>query len=541
MQSYVRTLCAATALAVAASAQCFSVTTTTAAGNGQNGTMFNVVNTSTTPISIGSFDQCFFNTLTSAFIEIYTKPGTWSGFESAPAAWTLVGSTANFAHGIAPALDALPIPVNVTIPAGATQAFYITGDANTTIAYTSGVGQLGAVIGSDGNLQVTGGVGKSYPFAATFGLPTAGRLWNGRVNYCPVGSGTVIATNTTLGAGCGSSYSSFYEHFLTTPSIDLSNTAFAMLNTGSGYVVLPSTAAFVPPSATATNLNLGDDAETAVSLSVPMPYPGGSTTALTVCSNGHIATASNGAAGNYTPTPGAFLGWTNPTWAVWRDFICNATGNVKFEEVGGTAYFTWDGVIGYVGTAPGTVTSTFQFQFDLANGNVTFVFQSMDTVSISGWTGGEGWVVGYSGIGASADPSGTNLSALTAITLGATDVLPLTLAGTTRPVTGASWDLSVSNIPAGGAVGVDVFGLTDPGIDDLFFLGAPGCGLRASLDVTNAWLVAGPAHTYSLPIPNNPVLLNFNLFTTSAVLPFPPTNALGVITANGINGKVGDL
>ncbi|MCA3010395.1 MAG: hypothetical protein INH34_18630 [Phycisphaerales bacterium] len=541
MHLSLRTLCAATAFAVAASAQCFSVTTTTVAGNGQNGTMFDIVNTSTTAISIGSFDQCFFSAGTSAFIEIYTKPGTWNGFENAPSSWTLVGSTTNFAHGIAPTLDVLPIPVNVTIPAGATQGFYITGDVNTTVAYTSGVNQLGTVIGSDAALQVTGGVGKSYPFAATFGLPTAGRLWNGRVNYCPVGTGTVVATNTTLGAGCGASYTSFYEHFLTTPSIDLSNRAFAMLNTGSGYVVLPSTTAFVPPSATATNLGLGDDTESLISLSAPLPYPGGSTTALNVCSNGHVSTASNGAVLDYTPTPAEFLGWTNPTWAVWRDFICNATGNVKFEEVGGTAYITWDGVIGYVGTTPGTVTSTFQFQFELATGNVTFVFLSMDTVSISGYAGGEGWVVGYSAAGANANPGSTDLSALSALNLGGSDVLPLTLAASSRPKTGTNWDLSVSNVPAAGVIGIDVFGVTDPGINDLFFLGAPGCGLRASLDVTNAWFVAGATHTYSLSIPNNLALLNFNLFTTSAVLPVPAPNALGVITANGVNGKVGDL
>ena len=170
-----RTLCATAALAAFASAQCFSVTTTTAAGNGQNGTMFNIVNTSATAITIGSFDQCFLGAGTSAQIQIYTKAGTWSGFESNASAWTLVGSTTNFAHGVAPALDPLPIPVNVTIAAGATQGFYITGDTGTTVAYTSGVGQLGAVIGSDVNLQVTAGVGKSFPFGGTFGLPTAGR------------------------------------------------------------------------------------------------------------------------------------------------------------------------------------------------------------------------------------------------------------------------------------------------------------------------------------------------------------------------------
>jgi hypothetical protein len=531
----------AAALAASASAQCFSVTTLTSGTNSQNGTMFDVVNTSTSAITIGSFDQCFASAATSAFVEIYTKPGTWNGAQQTPAAWTLVGSTANFAHAALPTLDALPIPVNVTIAPGATQGFYITGDPATTVAYTTGVSQLGTVIGSDSNLQVRAGVGVPYPFGAPFGLPTAGRLWNGRVNYCPATAGSVLASNTTLGAGCGASYASFYEHFTTTPSIDLSNTSFQMLFTGSGYVVIPAAAAFVPPSATATNLNLTDDSETTVPLSASFPYPGGSTASLTVCSNGHVAAASNGAAADYTPTPIEFLTWTNPTWAVWRDFICNATGNVKFEEVAGVAYITWDNVIGYQGTTAGTTPSTMQFQFNLATGAVTFVFLAMDTISANGFPGAEGWVVGYSGPGASLNPGGVDLSALAAITLAGADAPPVALAATSRPITGTTWNLNVSNVPATGLLGVDVLGLADPGINDLFFLGAPGCGLRSSIDSTSTWLVTGPTHAYSLAIPNAPSLLNLNLYTTSSVWELPPVNALGAITTNGIQGRIGDF
>jgi hypothetical protein len=363
-----------------------------------------------------------------------------------------------------------------------------------------------------------------------------------RVELTIVPSGGTPATNATLGQGCGGgTVASFYEHFTTTPSIDLSNTAFQMLSAGSGYVVIPSTAAFVPPSATATNLNLTDDSEATVTLSSAFSFPGGTTNSLVVCSNGHVTTASNGAAFDYTPTPAEFLGWANPTWAVWRDMIPNATGNVWFEEVGGTAYITWNGVIGYVGTTPGTVTSTFQLQFSLSTGSVTFVFQSMDTVSVSGWAGGEGWIVGYSGPGASVDPTGTDLSALTSITLTGTDGLPLALSGATRPVTGTNWNLSLSNVPASGTVGIDVFGLTDPGINDLAFIGAPGCGLRASLDATSAWIVAGSTHAYSLAIPNVASLIGFSVFTTSVVFENPPTNAFGAITANGIHGTIGDV
>jgi hypothetical protein len=36
-------------------------------------------------------------------------------------------------------------------------------------------------------------------------------------------------------------------------------------------------------------------------------------------------------------------------------------------------------------------------------------------------------------------------------------------------------------------------------------------------------------------------LVNFNLYTTSAVFQVPAVNAFGAITSNGINGKIGDF
>ncbi|HEU4420027.1 MAG TPA: hypothetical protein VFT55_13925 [Planctomycetota bacterium] len=57
-------------------------------------------------------------------------------------------------------------------------------------------------------------------------------------------------------------------------------------------------------------------------------------------------------------------------------------------------------------------------------------------------------------------------------------MLPLGLWGVTRPLVNTSWNLSTTQVPANGAIGVDVFGLVDPGIDDLSVLGAPDCGLR---------------------------------------------------------------
>jgi len=552
MLMFSRTAFAAVTLVAAATAQCLSVTTTTVAGNGQNGTMFDIVNTSTSAITIGSFDQCFFNANAVVTFQIYTKPGTWNGSESNPTAWTLVGSTTNLAHGVAPALDPLPITVNVTIAPGATQGFYLTGDTGTTVAYTTGVNQLGTVIGSDASLQVTAGVGKSYPFGATFGLPTAGRLWNGRVNYCPATGGTVLATNTTLGQGCVAVYNSFYELFLTaTPAAAaLSGNTLQLIPTGTGYqgVWLPGTAAafFVPPVA-GTPLATADDGVVTYALtSGSFPTAQGPQTSLLVSGNAIIAWG--GAAmdypgtNSYTPTANGFLNSTLGGIYAWHDYnVAEAgSGPILAEEVGGVLYITFNGVESY--SNPLSVNpSTLQFQLDLSTGLVKIVFVSIDSNSTSVY--GSRHLIGVTSPGGSSDPGSISLATASAgqlLTINP-EVLPLTLVGMSRPVTGTSWNLTTSNIPTTGVLGVDIFGVNDPGINDLFFLGAPDCGLRASLDVMNAWFPTGTTHTYSLPIPTSPALLNFNLYTTSAVFQFPPVNAFGAITANGIQGKIGDF
>jgi hypothetical protein len=348
------------------------------------------------------------------------------------------------------------------------------------------------------------------------------------------GSGTP-ATNTTLGQGCVRAFASFYENFATSAAFDLSNSGFTMLPAGNGYIVLQALTTYVTPSGAAAVLALTDDSETQVTLSSPFTYPGGSTGALTVCSNGYVSVAAGNGTG-FTPSSATMLNAPQTGWWNWHDYNPAAGGQVKFEQSGGIAYVTFEGVQDFGGSGPATA-NTFQFQFDTGTGAVHVLFQTMSA-------GGNGRLVGYSPGGNSSDPGSMDLSAALTGTFNvqAPDVLPLTLAGATRPVLNSSWNLNVTNVPAAGTIGVDIFGLSDPGVVDLGFLGAPGCGARASLDVLNAWIVTGATHGYSLSIPNNPALVNFHVFTQSAVFQ-PGVNTLlgGVITSNGIDGKIGDL
>ncbi len=538
MHRFTLSLLATSMMAGVALAQCNPqppVLTTTVAGNSQKGTMFDIVNTSAASIAITGFDQVF-STTGSADVEVYTKAGTWNGFENTAAAWTLAGSATAVAHQGPPNLTPLPIALNVAIAAGATQAFYITATAATAtnVSYTTGVAGIGAVIGTDGLIQVLGGPGKTYPFGSSFGLPTQGRLWNGQVHYCVNGD---PATNTSLGLGCIRVFASFYDFFATPAQFDLNNSAITMTPSGGGYTVT-SGGSFLPVGSVQTPalpLVLADDGEFTVPfVTGSFSGPTGAWSGVTVISNGKVAQA----AGNSTlaaPSITTMLAEPQTAFYTQADFdpsVATGAGTVWVEQNATVTSVTWDAVASW--NVPGS-SNTFQIQL-YANGNVVMAWQSMATGGANG-----GLLVGYSPGGPNLDPLNSDLSALGSISLAGADGPPaMSVVATSRPVTGTTWSLQVNDIPAGAALGVEVLGLTDPGIDDLTVIGMPGCGLRAALDVLTTFVPAGSTHTYGLAVPANPALIGFEVFTTDGMFVNPPPNAFGAVSANGVRGVVVD-
>ena len=83
-----------------------------------------------------------------------------------------------------------------------------------------------------------------------------------------------------------------------------------------------------------------------VALPFPLPYPGGSTTQLRVCSNGFISPAgSNGT--SYSPQVTALL-QGQPRWAAaWHDFTPNATAPVVLDSSPAVVRVTWLNVPNY--------------------------------------------------------------------------------------------------------------------------------------------------------------------------------------------------
>lgn len=114
--------------------------------------------------------------------EIYFKLGSYVGSETNPADWTLIGSEGSLLSLGLNLATPLSIPVNKTILAGQTFAFYITASnpiLSTGLLTTTNSGYT--AITSNSDVTVFGGVGISYPF----GTVTANRSFNGTIHYTP--------------------------------------------------------------------------------------------------------------------------------------------------------------------------------------------------------------------------------------------------------------------------------------------------------------------------------------------------------------------
>ena len=229
-------------------------------------------------------------------------------------------------------------------------------------------------------------------------------------------------------------------------------------------------------------------------------------------------------------------------WRSWADYDPSLPGSgaIKFEQIGGIAYVTWDGVY-----AEGTTTAdTFQMQFELASGAVHMLWQSV--------TGARECLVGWSAAGYSTDPGGVDLSNAAPATffVPGVDQLPLDLsvspAPISTPTTGTLLTYMVQNIPefaagSGLYVGLNVLSLGQtpaPGLD-LGFLGAPGCvALVSTIAVPQLLLGGSDIQTVTLALPPA-VAAGTVIFAQAVGLTTPNSlpngqNPAGLVTSNGI-------
>ncbi|HEX6810832.1 MAG TPA: hypothetical protein VF384_04330 [Planctomycetota bacterium] len=363
------------------------------------------------------------------------------------------------------------------------------------------------------------------------------------------------AAHTSYGAGCYTVSDSFYQYFATpaAASAALNGQSITLTPAGGGYSVAHGGGTFVQPSGAAVVLTLGDDAQTAITPSAPVPFPGGSAATLYVHSNGMIATAPlamPASPTSHTPNAADFLNEATTAWYCWHDYNPTepGSGNIVWEEVAGVLHVTWLGVESH----PAAVAnpSTLQFQFDLTTGVVRYVWNALANVGTGQQTGRtEQNLIGWSPGGVSVDAGPIDLASALPLSVGSVNMRALGLSASPAPVsTGALGTLvthAIDHIPETAPASSTYLGLTilsmtqDLAGTPLTLLGMPGCSLYVgSLDVAIAFAGATPSLTTQFQIPAG-VPYGTKVFATAVALFVPnslPTgqNAFGAVTSNGI-------
>lgn len=327
----------------------------------------------------------------------------------------------------------------------------------------------------------------------------------------------------SVGFGCDGSacFDAIYEY----PTFGLANSSVSFQYSGGDYAYGPGQGTWIPVAG--QNLGLGDNSEVVKNLGFTMPYPGGSTSTLRICSNGWITTGFFSGGSNLVPLPADFLAQT--MWApLWHDLNPGAAGSIWFDSTTQRAVVTWASVPNFFNSG----SSTFQVQF-WANGDVHFVYQN---ISVAG-----DYLTGFSS-NTNNDPGSINLLTSTGSGLAVcTSPQPeLELDTSARPVLGTTFDLVTTEIPLGTYFGLALLSTTPLTPVSLTAFGLPGCELYQTIDVSVIWVQVGNSGSLPWPLPLNPALAGVEAYCQSATLT-PGINAFGMAVSNGLKLTVGVL
>jgi len=380
-------------------------------------------------------------------------------------------------------------------------------------------------------------------------------LAGGHYNLFPV---LPNASHIKYGTGChGGTFdrSNLLQLFdgIATAKAALDGNALQFTLTPNGYVGqwLPGVAGslYVTPSGGAPIIANADSITTTITPSVAIPIPGGTTATWTVSSNGVVTAGSTGNQGTASPgtltststaTGLAFYTWANHNPAE------TGSGKVKWEEVGGTLYVTFEGVE-YSGGTPTLAPSTFQFQINESTGDVTMLWTSFSasnsTLDV---------IVGCTLAGAGIVPVSQTLSTVTPVTL-TPDVTMTSLALSAAPAPvinpGTNVTYAITNVPelvpgSGLYFSTLILSLNPfpAGLDLVGILTTvPGCELYLStLDVNyGGALTATPFNVVPLTF-STPVFAPGNVIGAQAIalfdaaFPLPNGEAGGFLLSNAV-------
>lgn len=367
----------------------------------------------------------------------------------------------------------------------------------------------------------------------------------------------VAASNTVVGSGCYTFSDSIYESFADATSAAAALAGNSLLFTplfDGRYLATWSSggaASYVPPSGSATDLLLSDDDEVVVAPTAPFPTAGGPMTTLRVHANGVVSwgAGSQTFPGTipYVPAPAALLAAANEGVWSWHDYNTTETGSgaILYEEVGGLACVTWDGVENYA--TPEIVNpGRMQMQLDLVTGTVNVIWVTVDANDTSPF--GSNHLVGYSAAGASTDGGSVSLAATLPRTTSLANIEALSLAAApapiSTPVSGSIVTYTTSHIPeaapgSGVHLGILILsfqGVPYPGLD-LTPLGAAGCSFHVgSLDVLIG--MVGPTDSQGVAVTIPAGMPSGTQFFAQTAAYDPAANAFGWITSNGVASLV---
>lgn len=330
-----------------------------------------------------------------------------------------------------------------------------------------------------------------------------------------------------------------------------------LTRTASGYDAAWSVGGYRAPTAAAAPLPPSDDGQVAVVLPTPLPTPNGAAPTVWVHSNGIVALGPgidggswNTPPNDFTPSP-SFRNAPDAAFFAWHDWnpAEAGSGRIVTEHVVTASQqlfcITWHGVENF----PAGVANrgTFQFQFDLGTGNVSWIWLTVDGVTASPF--GTAHLVGYSPGGPSLDPGPLPLDTPWSAVA---DTLELALTASPPPVSTSAlgtlvrYDLTnVPEVVAASTVRLGYLILSFaavPGLD-LGGLGAPGCSAYVA-NVDLAFLVGGTTASLATNVWFPPSLPSgLDVFAQAiAMLPPQPVgaqqNSLGLVSSNGIVSHV---
>lgn len=488
-----------------------------------------------------------------------TNPGitTHIGNELIAGNWTKVASGQIVGNGTSGSIANTLTRISCETAIGGGGLVLSPGSRGVALRYT-GVNPLlcSAVAGqtfSNPEMSVSNGALQYTAWGATSAVTGAGNIWcwRGSLFYQPGVFPHACAVATNYGTGCNTVNGSFYQVFTNAGSAAAASAALQgrslnLVNTGTGYIVLPGTATYIAPTVAATALTLADDGEAQVTLPVPFVYPGGVATDLWVHANGIVSVASNSAiVGPTIPTAQSLLSAPATAWFSWHQFnpAEAGSGQVKWELVGNLFCVTWDGVESYPATPN---PSTMQFQFDVTTGDVKYVWQTIDALGNSGFLYWDDTAIGFSPGTASPNTGNINITTLSSLTLTVPEALPLQLDTSAKPLIGSTISLNTTR-ETGLGVGVNFVttgNFPAPGID-LAVIGAPGCPALVDINTGVGNVISNlglPGLSMSIPftLPNNPVFAGLSVYSQSVWLD-PTANAFGALTSNGIEMLLGNF